>query len=162
MLDSTALQRLPLADGRSPWAVHSLVLTSTDYIKRPEVIRALEPVVWDLLVVDEAHGIAGASDRHDAAALLARRARVVVMLTATPHSGDDAAFARLLTSVGDLEHSFPLCIFRRTRGCLGLRHQAHPMAPHAADGCRVRCIVPWRPMCAASGGTRRLPPPGSR
>jgi ERCC4-related helicase len=114
VLDSTALQRLPLADGRNPWAVHSLVLTSTDYIKRPEVIRALEPVVWDLLVVDEAHGIAGASDRHDAAALLARRARVVVMLTATPHSGDDAAFARL-TSVGDLEHSFPLCIFRRTR-----------------------------------------------
>ena len=113
VLDSAALRRLPLVDG-NPWAAHPLVLTSTDYIKRPEVIRALEPVVWDLLVVDEAHGIAGATGRHEAAALLARRARVVVMLSATPHSGDEAAFARL-TSVGDLEHSFPLCVFRRTR-----------------------------------------------
>jgi superfamily II DNA or RNA helicase len=115
VLDSAALRRLPIADGANPWAVHSLVLTSTDYIKRPEVLRALEPVVWDLLVVDEAHGIAGATDRHDAAALLARRARVVVLLSATPHSGDEATFARL-TSIGDLEHSFPLCVFRRTRG----------------------------------------------
>lgn len=113
VLDSAALRRLPLVDG-NPWAAHSLVLTSTDYIKRPEVIRALEPVVWDLLVVDEAHGIAGATGRHEAAALLARRSRVVVMLSATPHSGDEAAFARL-TSVGDLEHSFPLWVFRRTR-----------------------------------------------
>ena len=113
VLDSAALRRLPHVDG-NPWAAHSLVLTSTDYIKRPEVIRALEPVVWDLLVVDEAHGIAGASERHEAAALLARRARVVVLLSATPHSGDAAAFARL-TAVGDLEHSFPLWVFRRTR-----------------------------------------------
>ena len=114
VLDSAALRRLPVGDRANPWAVNSLVLTSTDYIKRPEVLRALEPVVWDLLVVDEAHGIAGASDRHDAAALLAQRARVVVMLSATPHSGDETAFARL-TSVGDLEQSFPLCVFRRTR-----------------------------------------------
>jgi superfamily II DNA or RNA helicase len=114
ILDSTALRRLPIVDRANPWAAHPLILTSTDYIKRPEVIRALEPVVWDLLVIDEAHSIAGASERHDAAALLARRARVVVMLSATPHSGDEAAFARL-ASVGDLENSFPLRVFRRTR-----------------------------------------------
>jgi superfamily II DNA or RNA helicase len=114
VLDSAALRRLPLVEGANPWAVHPLILTSLDYIKRPEVIRALEAVVWDLLVVDEAHSISGASDRHDAAASLARRARVVVMLSATPHSGDPAAFARL-SSVGDLNESFPLRIFRRTR-----------------------------------------------
>ena len=114
VLDSAALRRMPFIEGANPWAVHPLVLTSMDYIKRPEVIRALEPVVWDLLVADEAHGIAGPSDRHDAAALLARRARVVVMLSATPHSGDESTFARL-TSVGDLENSFPLRAFRRRR-----------------------------------------------
>jgi superfamily II DNA or RNA helicase len=114
VLDSSAFRRLPLVDGANPWTVHPLILTSTDFVKRPEVVRALEPVVWDLLVVDEAHGIAGASDRHEAAAHLARRARVVVLISATPHSGDGPTFARL-TSVGDLEHAFPLCVFRRTR-----------------------------------------------
>jgi superfamily II DNA or RNA helicase len=114
VLDSAALRRVPFVAGANPWTVHSLILTSMDYIKRPEVIRALEPVVWDLLVIDEAHGIAGPSDRHAAAALLARRARVVVMLSATPHSGDEATFSRL-TSVGDLDNAFPLRAFRRTR-----------------------------------------------
>ena len=114
VLDSAALRRVPLVDGANPWAVHSLILTSIDYIKRPEVIRALEPVVWDLLVIDEAHGMAGPSERYEASSLLARRARVVVMLSATPHSGDEATFSRL-TSVGDLDESFPLRAFRRTR-----------------------------------------------
>ena len=114
VLDSASLRRLPLSDGVNPWAAHPLVLTSTDYIKRPEVVRALESLVWDLLVIDEAHGIAGHSDRHAAAVLLAQRSRAVVMLTATPHSGDDVAFARL-ASVGDLEAAFPLLVFRRTR-----------------------------------------------
>ena len=113
VLDSTSLQRLPL-DSANPWAVHALVLTSTDYIKRPEVMRALEPLVWDLLIVDEAHGTAGQSDRHAAATLLAQRARTVVLLTATPHSGDDTSFARL-TATGDLDGAFPLLVFRRTR-----------------------------------------------
>jgi ERCC4-related helicase len=114
VLDSASLRRLPLSENANPWAAHPLVLTSTDYIKRPEVVRALESLVWDLIVIDEAHGIAGHSDRHAAAALLAQRSRAVVMLTATPHSGDDVAFARL-ASVGDLEAAFPLLVFRRTR-----------------------------------------------
>ena len=114
VLDSASLRRLPLSDGANPWAAHPLILTSTDYIKRPEVVRALEPLVWDLIVIDEAHGIAGPSDRHAAAGLLAQRSRAVVMLTATPHSGDDVAFARL-ASVGDLDAAFPLLVFRRTR-----------------------------------------------
>ena len=114
MLDSASLQRLPLLDGVNPWAAHPLILASTDYIKRPEVLRAFEPLVWDLLVVDEAHGIAGNSDRHAAVALLAHRARTLVLLTATPHSGEEAAFNRL-TAAGDLGSAFPLLAFRRTR-----------------------------------------------
>lgn len=112
-LDSASLQRASPA-GANPWSAHSLVITSTDYIKRPEVVRALEPMVWDLLIVDEAHGVAGPSDRHAATALLAQRARTVVMLTATPHSGDEEAFGRL-ASVGDPESEFPLVVFRRRR-----------------------------------------------
>jgi superfamily II DNA or RNA helicase len=114
VLDSAALQRFPQSDQANPWAAHPLIVTSMDYIKRPEVIRPLEPLVWDVLVIDEAHGIAGNSDRHSAATLLAQRARTLVMLTATPHSGDEAAFIRL-TATGDLENAFPLLVFRRTR-----------------------------------------------
>lgn len=112
--DSTWVQRAPPIDSANPWAVHPLILASIDYVKRPEVLKSLEPLVWDLLVVDEAHGTGGSSERHAAVRLLAQRARVVVLLTATPHSGDDAAFSRL-TATGDLDDAFPLVVFRRTR-----------------------------------------------
>jgi hypothetical protein len=83
-----------------------------------------------VVVFDEAHGLAGRSDRATAAALLGRRARTLVLLTATPHSGDDEAFTRL-TSLGDLanrrssphasaEQAFPLMVFRRTRRDIGM------------------------------------------
>jgi superfamily II DNA or RNA helicase len=146
VLDAPALRRLPFVEGANPWSVHPLVLTSMDYIKRPEVVRALEPVVWDLLVVDEAHGIAGSSDRHSAAALLARRARVVVMLSATPHSGDETTFARL-TSVGDLEHSFPLQAFRRTRSDVSMSGGRETrwlrVRPTAAEGQMHRALIAY-------------------
>src|SRR5678816_2816406 len=77
----------------NPWSIHPIGITSIDFIKRPEVMRSLETLTWDVLVFDEAHALAGRSDRAVAAAALGRRARVVVMLTATPHSGDDEAFA---------------------------------------------------------------------
>ena len=53
-----------------------------------------------------------------AAGALARRARTVVLLTATPHSGDDRAFESL-RGIGDLGGGFPLLTFRRTRRDLG-------------------------------------------
>src|SRR5258706_4390674 len=84
-------------------------------------MRSLEALTWDVVVFDEAHALAGRSDRAAAAAALARRARVVVMLTATPHCGDDEAFARLC-ALGDLGEAYPLRIFRRTRSDVGLPH----------------------------------------
>ena len=120
-LDAVILDALsvPRAEaGRNPWAALPLAITSVDYIKRPDVIRGLEGLVWDLIVFDEAHALAGRSDRATAAGALARRARSIVMLTATPHSGDDAAFERLRT-MGDLGGAFPLLVFRRSRAVLG-------------------------------------------
>jgi hypothetical protein len=102
----------------NPWRLHPITVTSIDYVKRPEVMRALDAIVWDALVIDEAHALAGRSDRAAAAAALARRARTVVMLTATPHTGDDDAFDRLCR-IGDLGGEFPLMLFRRTRQDVG-------------------------------------------
>ncbi|MEQ1573570.1 MAG: DEAD/DEAH box helicase [Vicinamibacterales bacterium] len=107
-----------LAPRVNPWAVLPLIITSADYVKRPEVIRSCESLVWDVIAFDEAHSLMGHSDRAAAAAALAARARAVVMLTATPHSGDDKAFERL-RGLGNIHGGFPLLTFRRTREALG-------------------------------------------
>lgn len=114
LIDSESMTRHAAQWNGNPWSIPGVVLTSLDYVKRPEVMRALEALVWDVVVFDEAHALAGRSDRATAAGILGRRARTVVLLTATPHSGDDHAFNRL-TSLGDFERRFPLIVFRRTR-----------------------------------------------
>ena len=121
LLDSSGMSRLASDYDASanPWSAAPLVITSIDFVKRPEVMRGLEGLVWDVLVLDEAHNLATRSDRATAAAALAARARTVVMLTATPHSGDEPAFARLC-ALGDLHGKFPLVLFRRTRRDAGI------------------------------------------
>ena len=108
-LDSTA----------NPWSARRLIITSVDFIKRPEVMRAVEGLIWDVVILDEAHNLATRSDRATAAAALAWRARTTILLSATPHSGDAAAFARLC-SLGDSGGRFPLLFFRRTREAAGM------------------------------------------
>ncbi len=120
LADSASLARLGANWGTAnPWTGRSVTITSIDFIKRVEVMRPLEALIWDAVVIDEAHGLAGHSDRAHAAAALARRARTVVLLTATPHSGDDHVFESLC-SIGDLGGGFPLLTFRRTRADVGL------------------------------------------
>jgi superfamily II DNA or RNA helicase len=65
-----------------------------------------------VVVVDEAHGASGDSDRHAAVSRLARGAAFVLLLTATPHSGDDQAF-NTLCDLG--AHGDQLIAFRRSR-----------------------------------------------
>jgi superfamily II DNA or RNA helicase len=106
---------LPL--GMNPWSALPFVVASTDYVKRAEVLPAVAACRWDAVVVDEAHGAAGDSDRRAAVEALASRAAYVVLLTATPHSGDRAAFASLcaLGSVDENAGKDPLLVFRRRR-----------------------------------------------
>ena len=108
-----------LPAGVNPWSLPPIIITSIDFIKRPEVMRSIETLTWDIAVFDEAHNLAGRSDRAAAAQAVARRARVVVFLTATPHSGDEAAFQRL-SGIGDVGHAYPLLMFRRTRADAGV------------------------------------------
>jgi superfamily II DNA or RNA helicase len=77
---------------------------------------------WDLVVFDEAHTICGESQRHAIGQEIARRSRLLLLLTATPHDGDETRFRRLL-ALGALENSDvgddgPV-VFRRTRADLG-------------------------------------------
>src|SRR5204863_8428440 len=47
------------------------------------------------------------------------RARQVVLVTATPHAGDEAAY-RSLCAIGQIDADDPLLIFRRKRETIGM------------------------------------------
>jgi len=111
--------------GVNPWLTAPVAIASIDYVKRPEVLPAVAAVPWDLVVVDEAHTAAAESDRRAAAHALAARAPYVLLLTATPHSGDRELFESLcrVGAIGDA----PLIVFRRTRAAIGIaaRRRVH-------------------------------------
>ena len=123
-----------LPPGVNPWMTHGVIIASIDFIKRPEVIAAIAGVPFDIVVVDEAHHLSPGTDRGDAAHALASRAPWCVLATATPHSGDEAAFD-YLTRVGS--HGEPLTIFRRTRVDAGLpvqrRERIFTVQPASAE-----------------------------
>src|SRR6185503_17344548 len=102
--------------------------------KRADVLRSVVSCRWDVLVVDEAHGTAGDSDRHAAAAALGARAAYVLLLTATPHNGDVHAFNALCNTGA---HADPPLLFRRTRTDvrLGVGRRVHRLQvrPTAAE-----------------------------
>lgn len=106
------------AVARSPWERPGVWIGSLDFLKQPHVIDAMPLRPWDLVVVDEAHAACGDSDRHDACHELLQRSRRCVLLSATPHSGDDTRFARLI-GLGRVDHD-PMTVFRRTRQELGV------------------------------------------
>jgi superfamily II DNA or RNA helicase len=101
----------------NPWSLPGVYLASFDFAKQPEVLRPLEQAMWDLVIVDEAHNAAAGTHRRVAAHAVARRARRVVLLTATPPEGDRRQLAALLDlgRAGD-----PVIQFRRTRADVGL------------------------------------------
>ena len=87
--------------GVSIFSVHSHTVVSLDYVKTRERRDNFLNACPDFVIVDEAHTCASSGQgRHQRYELLRgladNPARHLVMLTATPHSGDDAAFYRLL------------------------------------------------------------------
>jgi len=100
-IDAAALERLQqeIPAGVTPWSLPGCLLASTDFLKQPHIARSLETAIWDLLVIDEAHMACGASERRAAADMAARRARQVLLLTATPSDGGSERL-RALLSIG--------------------------------------------------------------
>jgi superfamily II DNA or RNA helicase len=110
----------------SPWAAPGVYLVSIDFLKRPDVAAALRSHIWDLVAIDEAHTAAAPTERHAALSRIARRARRVVAISATPYSGDPAGFASL-TALGQIGTAPPPLMFRRARedtgDCRARRHR---------------------------------------
>jgi len=94
--------------GVSLFQVHPHTVVSLDYIKSQDRRAHFLHHCPHFVIVDEAHACAGnGQGRHQRYELLRGLAddpeRHLVLLTATPHSGDDASFYRLL---GLLDRSF--------------------------------------------------------
>ena len=162
IVDAAAQARLAneLPPAVNPWTIHGVVITSIDYVKRPEVARALEALVWDVAVFDEAHNLAGHSDRATTAHLIAGRARHVVLVTATPHSGDADDFERLC-GIGALNDE-PLLVFRRTRATLGLPTRARMRFLHVRPTPEERHLQDTLSVYVRQVWNRRGAPDGAR
>ena len=140
ILDAAGIARLTsqLPAGINPWSVRPVVITSIDYIKRPEVMRSIETLIWDLVVFDEAHNLAGRSDRSAAAGAIGNRARALVLLTATPHSGDDQAFDRLCQSRTSRTRGPSPGVQAHENRCRSPSHQTRHVAACPSDDGRSR------------------------
>ncbi len=96
----------------NPWQRSSQVISSIDYAKQDDVRERVWQQRWDLVVIDEAHkcsaytkSYSGRSDevaetkRYQLAKRLSETADHVLLLTATPHHGDEDRFAHFLRLV---------------------------------------------------------------
>jgi superfamily II DNA or RNA helicase len=88
--------------GANPFDHISLGLASIDFLKQERVLELLDRTAYDVIVIDEAHHCTelGDMDREDSqrrrlAEVLSRRSDAFLLLTATPHDGNDRSFASL-------------------------------------------------------------------
>jgi len=89
--------------GSNPFDHIQLGLSSVDFLKQERVLDQLERSSYDIVIIDEAHhcmDIGGNQSRDDSlrrrlAEVLARRCDSFLLLTATPHDGNDRSFASL-------------------------------------------------------------------
>lgn len=120
VVDTTYVKQLRHERGihANPWTSYPRLITSMDWAKGGEGLRALRDVLpphlgyprkFDLLVVDEAHNVAPAASVHYA--LESQRTRLIrsigphfqhrLFLTATPHNGYTESFTSLLELLDD-------------------------------------------------------------
>lgn len=93
----------------NPWQRNSQVIASLDYAKQDDVRERVWQQKWDLVIIDEAHKCsaytkksstrgdeAEKTKRYVLAEQLTAQADHVLLLTATPHHGDDDRFAHFI------------------------------------------------------------------
>lgn len=125
VITSTSLARAAreLPDDVSPWSLPGVYICSFEFIRRPEVLRPLEDSGWDLLIVDEAHAATVGTARRAAVDAVAQRSRRVVLLTATPHAGDDEQFRSLCRIGRTGGNSDRVLLFQRSRTDVGTKQE---------------------------------------
>lgn len=80
------------------------IVTSIDFISRPDVLEVASNSHWDLIVFDECHKLSAydygtkvyKAKRYLAAEILSKQCEHILLLTATPHRGRTDTFKKLL------------------------------------------------------------------
>ncbi len=95
--------------GGSPWSRFPLCVASMDFAKQEHIANDLLRERWDLVIIDEAHKVSmpdleAPTQRFRLARELAERTERLLLLTATPHQGNPAQFANLMSLLD--EHVF--------------------------------------------------------
>ncbi|MFG2022355.1 helicase-related protein [Streptomyces sp. NPDC048825] len=104
--------------GQSPWERFPMAISSIDFAKRDDVRDELLRAQWDLVIVDEAHKASAFTKRgRDERVVktkryvlvegVAQQADRLLLLTATPHSGDEDRFTRFLGLLDPDQFSTP-------------------------------------------------------
>lgn len=119
---SSTIQRLErdLPVGMSVFRRHPFTVVSTDYIKSERHALDFVTTCPEFVIVDEAHtctlagGLGrGRQQRHDLVQrIAAHHSRHVVLVTATPHSGNEAAFRSLLGLLNPEFNNLPVDLDR--------------------------------------------------
>jgi superfamily II DNA or RNA helicase len=99
------------AFGQNAWIENDLVVASLDLAIQEHILPGLEQATWDLVIFDEAHKLSAyrygprskidKTKRYMLAEKLSKRTKHLIMLTATPHKGDDENFRLLLSILDD-------------------------------------------------------------
>lgn len=102
-LDSHKIQKIrsSLPSNCNPFFYYDKAIVSIDTIKRDVEYRThLENAKWDIIVIDEAQGVAERGNRDSQRSRLANilkdRSDTMIMLSATPHDGRAKSFASLM------------------------------------------------------------------
>jgi superfamily II DNA or RNA helicase len=101
-LDSAGIQRIrrEIPANHNPFHYCDKTIISIDTLKRDTEYRHyLDRAHWDIIIIDEAHNVSFKGNRtlnNRLATLLSQRSDALIMLTATPHSGDRESFASLM------------------------------------------------------------------
>ncbi len=97
-----------LPAGLSPWDLpKAQIITSVDFLKKSEIQRRALARPWDMIIVDEAHGLAESGTptnpyrtrRTRLGERLRDQSRGLLLLTATPHNGYPHSFRSLIELV---------------------------------------------------------------
>jgi len=125
--------------GENPWDVCPRIVTSIDYVKRPDVRRRLRDPKWDLVIIDEAHYLSETSSgnkiyrtaRSRFGQFIARQTDSLILLTATPHTGDPQSFYSLISLIDDKLVASPADMTRqRTEPVVIRRYKKDIRDPH--------------------------------
>jgi len=136
---------------------------SPERVERYNIARStnLAAAGWDLVIVDEAHRVAGYGEqvaRHKLARLLAEAAPHLLLLTATPHVGKSDGFRRVLSLLDDKAfigtRLFLLRASSRTWSAHPNALRSTGTANHSSSrGPRRRSFSTGRPIAHANGSS---------